>query len=391
MASLSRFAIAGLGRSALSRDLIGTARQLAAAAVRDALADCGLAAQDLDGLLINQSSIAAAGTLPLQLIDDIGLEDLHLLSIVECKGASVLAMVQQAGLAVAAGMASCVACVFADTPVGGGQRGSDTFSNEAPLTGIEGWEGQYGLRGPVASYALAAQRYLHDNALAADALGHHALACRRWAALNPSAFLRDPLTLEDYRSSRPIAEPLRLLDCAYPVNGAAAIIVTTAERAADLRRPPVHVHGMGQGHATLKRLAGPAGENATAGVLAAARAYAMAGASPADVTQCQLYDAFSICALLALEGYGFCGEGEAAGFIADGHTSPGGRLPVNTGGGHLAEGYLQGMTPLAEAVVQARGDAGERQRRADLILVNGSGGRLEFHAALLLSPHRSLA
>jgi acetyl-CoA acetyltransferase len=384
--------IVGLGKSQLSRSPIGSARSLAAAAVRDAIANAGLDTADVDGLLINQSSLAPAGTLPLQMMDDIGLSSLRFLSQVEGKGASVLQMVQLATMAIRQGMASAVACVFADAPLVAGQGGGQSYQNEAPLTGIAGWEGQYGLYGPAASYALATQRYMHDFQVTESQLAQYPIACRKWAALNPAALLQKPLDLEGYLASRYIAEPIRVFDCAYPVNGGIAVIVSSAEAAADCPNPPVYVHGMGQGHATIHRLAGDQDEHQTAGALAGAGMYAMAGATPADVTLCQFYDAFSFCAVAALEDYGLCPRGEGAAFIASGATSPGGRLPVNTGGGHLASYYMQGMTPLEEAIVQARGHGAARQIAAnDLILVNGSGGRLEYHAAMLLSPHLKLA
>ncbi|MGD9941958.1 MAG: thiolase family protein [Burkholderiaceae bacterium] len=380
-------AIVGLGRSAIARTPIGSARALAAAAARNAIGDAGLSARQIDGLLLNQSALAPPNSLPLQMVDDLDLHDLRLLSIIEGKGASVLQMLQQATLAVAYGMARNVVCVFADAPVGAGKAAGASYQNEAPLTGVPGWEARYELFGPVASYALAAQRYLHDAGAPAEALGAYPIACRRWAALNPEALLAAPLSAEQYRASRFIAEPLRLLDCAYPVNGGAAFVVTAAERAPDHPAAPVYVHGLGQGHRTVSRLSQDDSGDGP-GALAGREAYRSAGIAPRDVTLCQVYDAFSICAPLALEDYGLCEAGAGLSLIAAGTTSPGGRLPMNTGGGQLAHAYLQGMTPLHEAVLQARGHGGRRQvERNDVILVTGSGGRLEYHAAAILSPH----
>ena len=308
----------------------------------------------------------------------------------EGKGASVLQMLQQATLASRPGMVSNVACVFADAPIGAAKGGARSYQNESPLTGISGWEGQYGLFGPAGAYAIAARRYMHDFGVTEAGLGEVAVASRRWARSNPDAFLREPLTITDYLASRLIAEPFHLFDCAYPVNGGIAVIVSSVEQAAEFPRPPVYVHGMGQGHRTVNRVA-VADEHATAGVLAARGAYRMAGIGPTNVTACEFYDAFSICTIAALEDYGMCERGGGAALIASGATSPGGRLPVNTGGGQLSAYYLQGMTPLAEAVIQGRAQGGARQvPHNDIILVNGSGGRLEYHAAVILSPHRRL-
>jgi acetyl-CoA acetyltransferase len=382
-------AIVGLGFSAVSRKPVGTVRSLAADAVRAAIDDAGLKLRDIDGLLLNPSALAADNALPLKVQQDIGLRDLSLLTLIDAKGSAVVQMVQQATMAIGCGLATAVACVFSDTPVVPGQGGGQTFAITSPITGIDGWERQYGLFGATGSYALAAQRHMALHGWADDDLGGYVMACRRWAALNPDAAVRRPLTLDEYRAAAWIVEPFRILDCAYPMNGAAAVIVTDASRTCGDKRP-VYVHGMGQGHPGTPALhADP--EPPSGGQLAAARAYAMAGITAADVSVCQFYDAFSFTALLALEEFGFCPPGASAAFAREGNTSPGGRLPMNTGGGHLAGGYLQGMTPLAEAIVQGRGTAGERQvSDPGVIVVNGSGGWLEYHAALVLSPDRKL-
>jgi len=293
--------------------------------------------------------------------------------------------VQQATAAIQAGLATHVACVFADAPVAGKGAG-DAYAITSPLTGIAGWERQYGLFGATGAYALAANRHMALHGWSQDDLGAYVLACRHWAQLNPDAAIRQPLSMEDYQRSPWIVEPFHMLDCAYPLNGAVAVIVAAAQGA----ERAVFVHGMGQGHPGRPALRA-AEEPLSGGHLAGQRAYAMAGVDADNITLCQLYDAFSFTALLALEEYGFCAAGQGGAFVRAGHTMPGGRLPVNTGGGHLAGGYLQGMTPLAEAVIQARREAGARQvPKPDVILVNGSGGRLEYHAALVLSPHQRL-
>lgn len=387
-------AIVGLGFSQLSRQPIGSARTLALDAISAAITDAGLALKDIDGLLINQSGLAPPGSLSLRLQEDAGLGSLRLLSCVEAKGASVLQMVQQAALAIAAGMARNVVCVFADAPLVAEVAGSQSYGKASVLTGIEGWEAQYGMFGPVGAYALLARRYMDVFGVSERQLAGHALACRLWAQDNPQAFLRKPLTLDDYLTARKVVEPFRVLDCAFPINGGAAVVVSAASQArrqaSDAARPAVYIHGMGQGHAAAPMLRTAGEDWPTPAALAAETLYRMAGIGPAEVSMFQIYDAFSYCAIAALEDFGLCDHGSGAAFIADGNTAPGGSLPVNTGGGQLSGGYLQGMTPLAEAVIQGRGDGGARQARNDLILVNGSGGRLEYHAALLLSPHAAI-
>jgi acetyl-CoA acetyltransferase len=384
-------AICGLGFSELSRKPIGTTRELAAAAVQEAIADAGLKNADIDGLLINRSPVADAEELPLRLQNDLQLRDLGLLAAIDSEGSSAVQMIQYAAMAIEQGLATSVACVFSDTPVKA-KGGGDTFAIAMPLTGIEGWEREQGFLGAAAAYALAAQRYMSLYGTTSEDFGAYAISCRAWASLNPQAFLKKPLTMDAYLASPMVVSPFRVLDCAFPVNGAIAVIVTSAERAADRRQPPVYVLSMGQGHRGRSGLAGDESEVNTGAPQAAQCAYRGAGVTARDVTACQIYDAFSYVGILALEEYGICKRGEGAAFVAAGHTAPGGALPVNTGGGHLSGFYLQGVTPISEGVIQVRGAGGERQvRRNDLVLVTGSGGCLDYHACLLLSPHTSLS
>ncbi|EIF32019.1 acetyl-CoA acetyltransferase [Burkholderia sp. Ch1-1] len=382
--------IVGLGFSDLSRALAGSARELACTAVRRAVRDAGLTLADVDGLLINQSALAAADTLPLGLHRDLGLGPLGLLAKLEGKGSSVIQMLQYGAMSIAAGLAKVVVCVFADTPLAAGTASGESYANASTLTGVDGWEAQYGMFGPIANHALLARRYLARVGGDERNLAAYALACREWSAGNPLAFMREQLTFDAYMDARYIVAPFRLFDCAYPVNGGAAVVLTTLERAADSPQPPVYVHGIGQGHTgvPMTRAADMqpgAGETTARGVFKTARV------GPQDVTMCQFYDAFSISPMLALEAYGLCAAGEGAAFVLDGQTGPRGSLPTNTGGGQLASFYLQGMTPVSEAIIQARGNGGARQSALnDLILVNGSGGCLEYQAAIAVSPWRSL-
>ncbi len=385
-------AIVGLGFSRMAREAIGTARDLAIEAVIAAVEDAGLALADLDGLLLCRSPAAPFSDLPLRVRQDLALGDLRLLASLQIEGASSVGAIHEASLYIRHGLARTVACVFSDAPLRPGRAsGSAAFNRVMQLSGIEDWEARYGMFGAAGPYALAASRYLAEFGLNERHLGEYVIASRRWAAKNPRAFQRQPLSMEEYLASRPVVEPFRVLDCAYPVNGAIAVVLTACEAARDRPRPPVFVHALGQGHAAERNFRGGLPEIRAGGAIAARTLWESAGIGPQDVQMCQIYDAFSYVGLQALEDYGLCARGEAARFVADGHTSPGGRLPVNTGGGHLSGYYLQGMTPVSEAVIQARGEAGERQvEHRDLILVTGSGGRLDYHAAVLLGPGERL-
>src|SRR5262249_49993976 len=185
----------------------------------------------------------------------------------------------------------------------------------------------------------------------------------------------EPITIADHQASRFIAEPLHLLDCCLVSNGGVAIVVTSADRAKDLAQPPVYVWGWGQAHPGIVQERGSRFGLETGAAMAGPNAMKMAGITPDDVDVCELYDCYTYTVLVTLEDYGFCEKGEGGPFVASGALAPGGSLPTNTGGGQLSGYYLWGMTPLSEAVIQARGHGGERQApRHDLVLVSGNGG-----------------
>lgn len=389
MATKPIAAITGLGFSTLSRKPGMSARRLACDAARAASLDSGQALSSIDGLLLNRSPIEPHETLPLTVQRDLGLHDLGLLASIEGEGSSVVQMIQIAALAVNSGMVNRVACVFADAPIRPAVNSGQTFAIPLPLTGIEGWEREIGLFGASAAFALVASRYMNLYGANEEHFGAWAIAEREWAMRSERAFLRTPLTMQDYLASRWISRPVRLLDCAYPVNGAIAFIVSRADEAA-AAPAPAYIHGMGQGHSGCRGFGALEPEFDNGAEQAGRTAYAMAGIGPADISSAQFYAPFSCAGLVAVENYGFCKRGEGAAFVADGNTRPGGSLPTNTGGGMLSGYYMQGATSLSEAVIQVRGEGGQRQVANDLVLATGLGGRQEHHAALVLSPHGRL-
>ncbi len=237
-------------------------------------------------------------------------------------------------------------------------------------------------------YALAARRHMQRYGTTSEQLGAVAVAQRQWAAGNPLAQHRDVITIDDHQRSRWVAEPLHLLDCSLVSNGAIAVIVTTPEVAAAGQKPPVHLWGWGQGHPGHRMAHGSEFGLVTGAVQAGRIAMGMAGITPAEITMAQIYDCYTYTVLVTLEDYGFCAKGEGGPLAASGALAPGGSLPVNTGGGQLSSYYMWGFTPLSEAIIQARGEGGDRQSAAtDLILVSGNGGILGHHGTLILSPH----
>lgn len=380
-------AIAGLGLTDVGKVYDRTAGQFAAEAVRLAAADAGLAMSDIDGLLV-MSGLAKG--VDLGLADTLGLSDLGMLAQINVFGATAGAMIEYASMAVATGSVSSVACVFADAPLtGGGGAGAawTKFSTRGAATGFASMRAASGFTSAAAQYALAARRHMLRYGTTSEQLGAVAVAQRQWARHNPQAQFRDPITLADHQNSRMISDPLHLLDCCLVSNGGAAVIVTSAERARDLRQPPVYVWGWGQGHPgyTLER--GSDFGLVTGAVQSGRTAMKMAGITPAEVTIREIYDCYTYTTLVTLEDYGFCAKGEGGPLAASGALGPGGSLPTNTGGGQLSAYYLVGMTPLVEAVIQARGHGGARQvADNNVILVSGNGGILAHHATVVLSP-----
>ncbi|HEX6469218.1 MAG TPA: thiolase family protein [Streptosporangiaceae bacterium] len=382
-----RAAIAGLGMTELGKVFGRSPRRLAADAVRLAVADAGLTLPDVDGLLVSHGMSGSPG---IELAASLGLRDLRLLTLLTAYGATAGAMISYAAMSVLSGAASVVACVFADAPLRPERPAGAAYHRDAPdYHGYGGMTAALGFRSVTAFYALAAQRHMARYGTTSEQLGAIAVATRQWAAGNPRAQLREPITIDDHQRSRWVVEPLHLLDCCLVSNGAIAVVVTRADRARDLPRPPVYVWGWGQGHPGHRKERGEWGL-ATGATTSGPVAMKMAGITAGDVTACQLYDCYTYTVLVSLEDYGFCGKGEGGPFVASGALGPGGELPTNTGGGQLSAYYMWGMTPVSEAVIQARGDGGDRQvDRNDVILVSGNGGILDHHATLILSPHPS--
>lgn len=368
-----------------------SAASFAVEAVRLAAADAGLQLSDLDGLLTSSGTSRGVG---LGLQRDLELHDLKLLSEMQGFGSTAGAMVQVASMAVQAGMAEVVACVFADAPLTPGRSAGEVYSGSQAATGRPqsriptGWGGLQaatGAAGATTLYALAARRHMLRYGTTTEDFGAIAVAQRAWAAHNPRAQMRAPLTLADHQGSRWIADPFRLLDCCLVSNGGIAVVVTTEARARSLAQPPVPVLGWAQSHpghlfdrdenfglVTGAAQSGPA-------------ALAMAGVGIDDVDVAELYDCYTFTVLVSLEDYGFCEKGEGGAFVSSGALGPDGKLRCNTGGGQLSSYYMWGMTPLSEGVIQARGQGGARQVHPhEVVLVSGNGGILDHHATLVL-------
>ena len=380
-------AIAGLGMTEMTRQYTYSATGLAGIAVRQAIADAGLGKDDIDGLFINAGVTNSIST---GLQTSLGFRNLKLLNHMNAAGSTAGQMIQYASLAIQAGMASHVVCVFADDPLKPGTSAGAAYGGTGrPATGMASLPGAYGFfSGANTSYALAARRHMVLYGTTQDQLGAVAVSTRDWATLNPAAMQRNPMTLADYHGSRWIVEPFHLFDCTLVSNGAVAVVVTSSERARELQQPPVYVAGMGQGHPGNPRQQGFENEVNTGAQIARDTAYGMAGVGPEDIDIRELYDCYTYTTLVTLEDYGFCEKGEGGAFVEDGKLGPGGSHPTNTGGGQLSGYYMWGMTPVSEAVIQTRGHGGDRQvDKRDHVLVSTQGGILDYHSTLILSPN----
>jgi acetyl-CoA acetyltransferase len=250
----------------------------------------------------------------------------------------------------------------------------------------------FGHFGAAAGYAMAAQRAMHTFHTGPETWKWISVGQRKWANLNPAAMMhKKPMSFEDYYNARWVVEPFRLFDNCLMTDGGRAILVTSAERARDLRRPPVFIMGMGQHNPSCDvhqatHLAGPTGAKQ-----AGEQAFSMAGITVEDIDACEIYDCFTYTVEVTLQDYGFFGPGEGEDWFRDGTIEPGGRMPVNTSGGQLSEAYYMGLTPIAEAVMQLMERCGERQlgpptqtKSPEIILCSDNGGILQTHSCIIL-------
>jgi len=372
-----RAVIAGIGHSEFGKIPDRSAWELEAEAVSKAAVDAGFSPDEIDGLLTDPGPVQGVldGITPhfLRLGAALGLDPTYAGSEI-LGGAGSVASVERAALAVEAGLCDVCVCVYGDS----------TLSSVSAYGYGRGDESAFGFFGAIGLHALAAQRHMHQYGTRREQLGEIAVAARAHAARTPHAQKRREITIEQYMDEVPIVEPLCRLDCCLVSDGAAAVIVTTEERAADLRVPGIRILGHAQAH-SLSTYASPGHFDSLPASRSGPAAFGRAGVTPNDIDVALLYDCFSIVVLMQLEDYGFCKKGEGGAFVEDGRIGPGGSLPVNTSGGLLAEAYGGGMLHVIEAVRQLRGDAGVRQvEDARLALVSGHGLGMNTHATLVL-------
>ncbi len=369
-------AVAGVGYSTVSRNGSLGVEQLAVTACHNALADAGLAGRDVDGLFAYSFGFDSPDCHYVQ--QALAIPDLAAYADIGAMGPSGLGGALAGVMAVSS--SGCeTALVFRAITQAAGGTGSFRGGGGAPM-GAMGASLEmtvpFGYAPIIPAIAMMMQRRIDELGGAIEDYGHIAINARRWAAMNERAVMREPISMDDYLTSRILAEPLRLLDCDYPVSGACAAVLTTAERARDLRRPPVLVDAFA--YASGLRADWIQGEDFMFGATrrCADRLWSRASVTARDVDVAELYDGFTHITISWLEALGFCGIGEAGAFIDEGRRiGPGGELPLNTHGGQLAAGRLHGLAHLVEAVSQLRGEGGERQVPGARVAVvtNGHG------------------
>ncbi len=381
----NKVAIAGVGESDIGKVPHMTGLGLNAQAAKRALDDAGLKVSDIDGLLTAYSFTEPYFMLGTVLCEYLGLKPRYCSSMVT-GGGSPAVMLNHAAAAIVTGQAEVVLVCTGENRATGLTRDA-AVQVLASSVGHPYFEVPYGISIP-GCYAMIARRYMHEYGITREQLAQVAVTTRRHASLHPNSHMKAPITIADVVNSKPISEPLNILDCCLISDAAGAFIVTSAERARDLKSKPAYLLGIGERH-THEHIVCAESLTRFGAADSAKAAYTMAGLGPEDIDVAQLYDCFSIVPVLELEECGFCQPGEGGAFWAAGHADIGGKLPINTHGGmlsHAHAGATGGLLGIIEAVAQLRGGLGARQvEGAEVALVHNEGGVLSSHCTVILA------
>ena len=348
---------------------------LMAQGVQRALADCGLALRDVDGLLCATTQSRTSG---LALSEYLGISPAFVDTTI-LGGSSFMFHVAHAQAALQLGLCKVAAIAYGSTQRTVGRR-------QASVREYNPYETPFRPFLPATAYALAASRHMHQYGTTREQLAAVAVAAREWALLNPAAWEKKPLTIDEVLSARMVSYPFTVRDCCLITDGGGAVIMTTAERARSLKKPPAYVLGCGQAitHANISSMPDL---TATGALQSGRAAYEMAQLSPGDIDVVELYDAFTINTILFLEDLGFCPKGEGGAFVSNRHIAPGGGLPVNTNGGGLSYCHpgMYGLFLLIEAARQLRRESGARQiADCETAIAHGNGGVLSSQSTVIL-------
>jgi len=366
--------IAGIGHTEYGKLPGRSPTSMNVEATRNALADAGICKDMVDGLFVKYPT---SGFLPMYgqtMAEALGIVP-RIGGVWDQGGATNISMISLAAMAIEHGQCEVAVVTMADNPKTGSRQAYERAWGD---------DEHYGWVGTAAGFAMIARRHLAENGITSDDLAAVAIACRENAVHNPRAQLQIPLTLEGYRASPMIVDPLRRDDCCLVSDGGAAVVLMSASRAAALGvADPVPVLGFGQGQTSWEVVQRPQLVG-TGPVESADTAFRMAGMKPADIDVAQIYDCFTITVLTTLEAYGFCGDGQSGAFVRDGAIGFGGSLPINTSGGLLAESGMPGMQLVHEGVRQVRGTSTRQVQGARNCIVSNQGGIMHTHSTLIL-------
>jgi len=354
---------------------------LMAQATMRALDDCGLKLGDVDGIFAASAQVRFG---PMMLAEYLGLNPRYI-DGTQIGGSSFMSHLAHAVAAIELRL-----CEVALIAYGSTQR--SVSRSAASPTDVNPYEAPFRPMMPASAYALAAARHMHQFGTTRAQLADVAVAARQWALLNPVAWEKEPLSREQVLAARMVSDPLTVRDCCLVLDGGGAMIVTSAARARDCRKLPIHVLGTGEaiGHGSIS---GMADLTTTAAAVSGPRAYTAAGVTAGDVDVALLYDAFTITPILFLEDLGFCAKGEGGPFVQDGGIAPGGRLAVNTNGGGLSYCHpgMYGLLAMVECIRQLRGECGARQiSKHDIALAHGNGGVLSSQCTAIFGTPATL-
>jgi acetyl-CoA acetyltransferase len=375
-------AIVGTAESDLGAVAPGmTPVDLTAQAIVRALDDCGLALSEVDGLF---TATSQSRLIAMAVCEYLGIQPRYFDST-QVGGSSFMAHVAHVQAAIAAGR-----CEVAVVAYGSTQR-SVSRKLAAPRE-PNPYEDPYRPMMPPSAYALAASRHMYQYGTTREQLAEVAVAARRWAQLNPKAFMRDDLSVDDVVNSRMVSDPLTVRDCCLVTDGGGAVVITTPERARDLRHRPAYILGTGE-HISHNSITAMPDLTVSGAAHSGPIAFAEAGVAPGDIDVLALYDAFTYNTMLFLEDLGYCAKGEGGPFVSGGRIAPGGELAVNTNGGGLSYCHpgMYGLFLLIEAARQIHGVCGERQiAGAELALAHGNGGVLSSQCTVIMGSDAAL-
>jgi acetyl-CoA acetyltransferase len=368
--------IAGIGQTEFSKNSGRSELQLACEAVKAALDDCGLPPSKVDGLV----TFSMDTNDEVEVAQAVGCGDLTFYSRIPYGGGAAIGVIQQAAMAVATGVADYVV-VYRAFNERSGRRYSVGIGEGIVTADLIHWSWYlpFGLLTPASWVAMFTQRYMHEYGLRSEDLAQVAVSTRKHAVNNPNAFFYGKeLTVAEHQASRFIAEPLRLYDCCQESDGGCAQVITTPERARDLKQKGALIRGVAEaaarGQENMTSFYRPSISSLPEKDLVAKQIYAQSGLSPNDIDAAIIYDAFTPIVLWQLESYGFCKRGESAAFVREGNLELGGRLPCNTHGGQLSEAYIHGMNGVNEGVRLIRGTSINQPKKNDHVLVTAGVG-----------------